>query len=97
MAPKWPAPPSDGPPATYARQGSPTTGEWSAGVAKFEVILDQEPADDRRVVVDAESFSAGEHWVVFLGGYQRTSSGLAAFPTTRVISVRRLEEPGAGS
>jgi hypothetical protein len=67
-----------------------------AGVAQFEVILDQDSPDDRRVVVDAESFSAGEHWVVFLGGYQRTSSGLAAFPTTRVISVRRLDGPETG-
>ena len=58
----------------------------------FEVILDRPSPEERRVVVEAESFSAGEHWVVFLGGYQRTSSGLAAFPTTRVVSVRRLPE-----
>ena len=61
-------------------------------MATFEVILDREPPEEHRVVVEAESFTAGEHWVVFLGGYQRTNAGLAAFPTSRVISVRRLPD-----
>jgi hypothetical protein len=59
---------------------------------KFEVFLDQEIGGDRRVTVEAESFSAGEHWVVFLAGYQRTNAGVAAFPTDRVVGVVRLAE-----
>jgi len=68
-------------------------------MARFTVrIIDLEDhgtsakAFGRDVDVEAQIFSVDEHWVIFYANAMDNSSGVAAFPTPRVIGI--LPEEG---
>jgi hypothetical protein len=68
-------------------------------MARFTVrIIDLEDhgsaarAFGRDVDVEAQIFSVDEHWVVFYANAMDNSTGVAAFPTPRVIGI--LPEDG---